>query len=105
MTRSTFMHGAFFGTDAAFFAIAGSTLSGMHAAFFAIDATFFSMHADFFATRLTWCDVIEAEKGCGTFSSLPSGRNPKLASAQRLSGREGRRDIALVRNLETRQRG
>src|SRR5688572_29398663 len=90
MTRSTFMHGAFFGIDAAFFAIAGTlrgmhaaffgidgTLSGMHAAFFAIAATFFSMGAAFFATRLTCCDVVEAKAETGQRALSPACSFPE----------------------------
>jgi hypothetical protein len=73
MMSLTFMHGTFFGSDAAFFAsdaplsgmrgaffVIDGTLSGMHAAFFAIEGTLSGMHgasfaidAAFFATRLS----------------------------------------------------
>ena len=75
MMPSTIMRGAFFGIDAAFFAIVATlsavraaffgidgTLSVMHAAFFASDGTLSASHAAFFATRLTPCDAVEAER-------------------------------------------
>ena len=117
------MRGAFFASDAAFFAIDGTlsgmraaffgndgTSSAMHAAFFAIVAAFFGIDATFFVTRLTMCDAVEGESAHdGLDHPGPSGLGTLVVSARVLTVHSWRNRAAAglndVQEEPPRERG